>query len=149
MKTAKRKPTGIDFSKGDIKDFDRTRRGFTEDCDINKIVARCVKTQDYTILTGNQIKSRYGDFSDIDYQASMQTMAEMKSNYENLPEHIRNQFTSAEAWGKVMVEKLDLTNKEHLEKFKKIKKEKLNQEKEIEQQTEKLLEDTNSNENKE
>lgn len=80
--------SGVDFSKS----VSLTQQHFKDDADINKIVEKFVRTG---VLSSGREGTRqpsFGDFSNIDFQRSMEIVALGKSGFEVLPASIRAQF---------------------------------------------------------
>jgi len=67
-----------------------TKQNHKQECDINDIVARHLKTGVYT--HENKKIPQYGDFSSLDFQSSMNIVAEANSMFENLPAKVRSRF---------------------------------------------------------
>jgi len=67
-----------------------TKQAFKDDCDINKIMARFIKTgiMDHVRDHGPQ----YGFASSDTFRESMEIVAKANSMFEELPSKIRNQF---------------------------------------------------------
>lgn len=69
----------------------RTKQAFKDECDINNILAKYNKTG----LLPDMIKAnpQYGDFSDVpDYQTSLNIVAKVQEQFENLPAKVRDRF---------------------------------------------------------
>lgn len=70
-----------------VPDKSRTKQEFVSECDINKIVARAVRTgvMPMTVPAG-----RYGDFSDVgDYQEAQQRLKVAEAQFMALPSGLR------------------------------------------------------------
>lgn len=68
-----------------------TKQSFKDECDINIIMGRYLKTGVLDFVTKHQ--PRYEDLSQAaDYQQAMLIVAESRSMFEDLPSHIRTQF---------------------------------------------------------
>lgn len=68
----------------------RTKQSFKTECDINVIMARYQATG--VIQSLNKGEPRYVDTTGVDYQSAMNTVANARSLFEELPAHIRNRF---------------------------------------------------------
>lgn len=68
----------------------RTKQAFKDECDINQIMARYQKTGVIDFVTKHQ--ARYGDVTGMDFQESMQLVAQAQSMFNDLPSGIRNRF---------------------------------------------------------
>lgn len=70
----------------------RTKQAHKDDCDINLIMARFIKTgvMDHVRDHGPQ----YGFASSDDFRESMEIVAKANSMFEDLPSQIRNQFNN-------------------------------------------------------
>lgn len=68
-----------------------TKQSFSDECDINVIMARFEKTG---VLTSENAQSpRYGDFSDvIDYDESLRVVMEAEEAFMALPAKVRARF---------------------------------------------------------
>ena len=98
----KRKATGIKkhtfrsaYDLGDYnfsETFDKnglTEQHHKESCDINFILAQFLATGIAPHMKENQ---QYGDQSYFDYQEMQNQLAEAKSLFEDLPEHVKSEF---------------------------------------------------------
>lgn len=73
-----------------FKEPSRTQQHFADECDINQIVARCIKTRTPLPYREDGI---YGDFTAIDdYATAIDAIGEANSNFEMLPASIRDRF---------------------------------------------------------
>jgi len=70
----------------------RTKQSFKDECDINNIMARYLKTGvlDYT----NKREGSYGDATSLDFQSSMDLVARAKSSFSQLPAKLRARFNN-------------------------------------------------------
>lgn len=69
-----------------------TKQAFSKDSDIRTILARYAKTG----ILGDPAKTPiFGDFSNTDYQASLDLVARVKSNFETLPVELRDRFDNS------------------------------------------------------
>lgn len=68
----------------------RTKQSFKDECDVNNIMARYVKTGliDFT----NRNEGRYGDCTGQTFQAAMEIVASANSMFHELPARIRDRF---------------------------------------------------------
>lgn len=69
----------------------RTHQSFKDECDINVIMGRYLKTG---VLPENlnQLEARYLDVTELEYQSAMELVAGAKSLFEQMPSSIRNRF---------------------------------------------------------
>ena len=81
----------ITFPKGE----DRTKQSFKEECDINNIMARYVKTGVLEFAARHQ--PQYGDFTGYDFQTAQDTVAKGKTMFAELPAQIRERFENSPA----------------------------------------------------
>lgn len=75
------------------KHFDgpgRTKQAFKDECDINNIMARYMKTGVIDFV--NKHQGQYGDVTGLDYQEAMETIAQSKTLFNELPSTIRSRF---------------------------------------------------------
>lgn len=86
--TYERRRVSIDCSKDG-----RTKQSFRDECDINLIMARFLKTGQLSHL--NKSSPRYGD-SSSDFNARMNVITSAKSSYEDLPSSVRDNFDGPE-----------------------------------------------------
>lgn len=77
--------TSLDLSQGD-----RTKQSFKEDCDINVIMSRYLKTGVFDFVSKYQ--GQYLDCTGADYQAAMDTVVQANEMFAALPSHLREQF---------------------------------------------------------
>lgn len=75
--------------------FGRTKQSFKDEMDINHIVKRFLKTGVLEFTRKNE--PRYGDTTGIEFQAAMQTVAEAKSMFNDLPSELRARFENEPA----------------------------------------------------
>lgn len=68
----------------------RTKQSFKDECDINKIMARFIKTR--TLDFQQTMQPRYGDSTGRDYQAAMFTVAAANGLFAAMPSHLRSRF---------------------------------------------------------
>lgn len=68
----------------------RTKQSFKDECDINVIMGRYMKTGVLNFV--NRFAPQYSDVSGIDYQEAMFTVAQARSMFQQLPAQIRDQF---------------------------------------------------------
>ena len=80
-------PVTKKLPKGDVKG---AKQEFKDDCDINKIIARLVKTEAIDHFAEHGL--RYGDFVGPQYDEAMNIVAEAESMFHDLPGHIRQEF---------------------------------------------------------
>lgn len=73
----------------------RTKQSFKAECDINTIISRFLKTGILDFAQKNE--PRYGDCTGIEYQNAMQTVAEAKSLFNDLPAALRARFANEPA----------------------------------------------------
>lgn len=73
----------------------RTKQSFKDECDINTIIRRFLKTGmlDYA----NKHEPRYGDTTGIEYTMAMQTVAAAKSIFNDLSAELRSRFENEPA----------------------------------------------------
>lgn len=68
-----------------------TEQQFVAECDVNNIIARYKKTNEWTHLSGKQ--QIFADVSEItDYQSSLQKISDAQNAFNSLPSHLRNRF---------------------------------------------------------
>lgn len=70
----------------------RTKQSFKDDCDVNTIINRFLKTgvMDFT----NKNEPRYGDTTGLDFTTAMQTVATAKALFMEVPPHVRQRFSN-------------------------------------------------------
>jgi len=68
----------------------RTKQAFKDECDINKIMARYIKTGTLEFATRNE--GRYGDCTGMQYEEACYRVAAAKSLFNELPAELRNRF---------------------------------------------------------
>lgn len=68
----------------------RTKQSFKEECDINTIIRRFLRTGIMDFAQKNE--PRYGDCTGVEYQSAMQTVAAARSLFNELPAELRNRF---------------------------------------------------------
>lgn len=73
----------------------RTKQQFKDECDINTIINRFLRTGH--IETLQRLEPRYGDVTGIEYQSAMQTVAEARTLFNELPAKIRSRFDNEPA----------------------------------------------------
>lgn len=88
MLKRKRRPVLLDCSLIPSK----TQQHFRDDANINLIMKKFVRTGILGSPDGASRMPRFGDFSNIDYQKSMEIVASAKSGFEGLPSDIRALF---------------------------------------------------------
>lgn len=69
---------------------DRTRQEMKEECDINHIMSRYIKTG--TIAHVNKFEGQYGDVQAIDFHAAMNTIRHAEEMFDALPAKVRVKF---------------------------------------------------------
>ena len=67
-----------------------TKQSFKDDCDINLIMAKFVKTGVMTNIRDSE--PEYGFASSDDFRESMEIVSKANSMFESMPSKIRNQF---------------------------------------------------------
>lgn len=68
-----------------------TKQEFSDECDINNIMARFEKTGE--IIHTASLSPRYGDFSIVpDYQTALNLVADAQLTFDSLPAKIRDRF---------------------------------------------------------
>lgn len=83
---SKKLKVSIDFDPDD----DLTQQEFKDEADINNIMARYMKTGQIDFV--NKHEPQYGDVSAVDFQTAMETVAQGKSMFADLPSAIRERF---------------------------------------------------------
>lgn len=74
----------------DLSADGRTHQSFADECDINKVMARYVKTG---ILQQTNQRPQYGDFSNLgDYQDSLNTVLTADNMFAELTAEVRRRF---------------------------------------------------------
>lgn len=68
----------------------RTKQDFAEECDINNILAKYVKTG--VLAHANKYAGQYGDATGHDFQSAMETVTNAQTMFEELPAKIRERF---------------------------------------------------------
>lgn len=68
----------------------RTKQSFRDDCDINNIMARYMKTGVLDHVRAEV--AQYGDVSGADFQGALDLVAGAKSMFHSLPSNIRTEF---------------------------------------------------------
>jgi len=68
----------------------RTKQAFKDECDINKIMARFVRTR--TLDWVSDVAPRYGDLIGWDYQEALNQVARGKEMFKALPAKVRSRF---------------------------------------------------------
>jgi hypothetical protein len=101
--TTKRKATGIKkqtfrsaYNLGN-EDYSQsfndglTEQHHTDTCDINKILAQFMETG---IMPQTNANPQYGDVSTVDFTQMQNTLANAKTLFEELPEHVKDHFNN-------------------------------------------------------
>lgn len=70
----------------------RTKQSFTQECDINNIMAKYQKTG--AINHFNSLNPEYGEHTPQDYHQSMNIIAHSNNLFEQLPSSIRKRFNN-------------------------------------------------------
>lgn len=70
----------------------RTKQSFKNECDINQIMARFLRTGVMDFTQKNE--PRYGDCTGWDFQAAMQVVAKAESMFAELPAELRDRFNN-------------------------------------------------------
>lgn len=78
-----------------FKGAGRTKQSFKDECDINNIVQRFLKTGVMEFTQKNQ--PRYGDVTGFDYSEAMQLVAAAKSMFNGMPAQLRDRFENEPA----------------------------------------------------
>lgn len=73
----------------------RTKQAFKDECDVNVIIKRFLKTGIMDFANKNQ--PRYGDCTGLEYTQAMQTVAAAKSLFMEMPPHLRARFDNEPA----------------------------------------------------
>lgn len=73
----------------------RTKQQFKEECDINNIISRFLKTGVLNFTSKNA--PRYGDVTAIEYQDAMLKVAQARTLFAELPAAIRSRFDNEPA----------------------------------------------------
>lgn len=73
----------------------RTKQSFKAECDINTIIARFLRTGIMDFAQKNE--PRYGDCTGIEFQSAMQTVANAKTLFNELPAALRSRFENEPA----------------------------------------------------
>lgn len=81
----------LDFPQGSSL----TKQQFADECNINKIVSKHVKTGVINHINNHQ--GTYGDIPSIDYTESMQLIASANTMFQELPAAIREKFSNSAA----------------------------------------------------
>lgn len=68
----------------------KTKQSFKDECDINVIMSRYMKTGVIDFV--NKHQGRYGDVTGLDYQSAMQTISFAQSLFHELPSSVRTRF---------------------------------------------------------
>lgn len=67
-----------------------TKSEYRDECNINNVIARALRTG---VLPGVKQEALYGDFTEVtDYATAQVKIAEAKSEFEQLPSHIKEKF---------------------------------------------------------
>lgn len=77
------------------KPYGRTKQSFKDECDINTIIQRFLRTGQLDLA--NKLEPRYGDCTGIEFQSACQTVAAAKSLFAELPAALRNRFENEPA----------------------------------------------------
>jgi len=73
-----------------FNDPSRTRQSFKDECNINIIMSRYMKTGVLDFV--NKHQGQYGDITGLEYQTAMQQIASAQSLFQELPSNIRSRF---------------------------------------------------------
>lgn len=73
----------------------RTKQSFKDECDINTIVSRFLRTGQLDFAS--KLEPRYGDTTGIEYQSAMNTVAAAKSLFNAIPAALRDKFENEPA----------------------------------------------------
>jgi len=73
----------------------RTKQAFKDECDINIIIKRFMRTGVLDFTQKNQ--PRYGDCTGMEYQKAVQTVADAKTLFNELPAELRSRFDNEPA----------------------------------------------------
>lgn len=73
----------------------RTKQAFKEECDINTIISRFLRTGVLNFAAKNE--PRYGDVTGLEFQESMLKVAQAQSLFNELPAALRNRFDNEPA----------------------------------------------------
>jgi hypothetical protein len=101
--TTKRKATGVrkhtfrsayNVGSEDYSELHNPKHALTEqehlhDCDINRILAQFLETG---MMPNLKKEPQYGDVSEIDFQDIQTQLANAKTLFEELPEHVKDKF---------------------------------------------------------
>lgn len=79
----------------DVSGPSLTKQSFKDECDINHILKRFLKTGILDFTNKNQ--ARYGDTTGMEYTQAMQTVAAAKSLFNELPAPLRARFENEPA----------------------------------------------------
>ena len=74
----------------EFHDKSLTKQSFTDECDINKIMARFEKTG--VIEHANEHQGQYGDFTVSDYHSALNAVIAAQDSFNSLPAKIRARF---------------------------------------------------------
>jgi len=75
--------------------YGRTKQSFKDECDINVILRRFLKTGQLDLA--NRLEPRYGDCTGIEFQNAVNTVAAAKSLFAELPAQLRARFENEPA----------------------------------------------------
>lgn len=70
----------------------RTKQAFKDECDINKIMARFIRTR--TLDWVSDVQPKYGDLIGWDFQTALNQVARGKEMFAALPAKIRSRFSN-------------------------------------------------------
>lgn len=73
----------------------RTKQAFKDECDINTIISRFLRTGVMNFTAKNE--PRYGDCTGIEFDAAMRTVANAQSLFNELPAALRHRFENEPA----------------------------------------------------
>lgn len=85
---AKKLKVSLDFDP----ESDRTQQEFADECDINGIMARYLKTG--IIDFANQHQPQYGDFSGLEFAEMQNQIVHAKNMFADLPATVRDRFSN-------------------------------------------------------
>lgn len=91
MKIITIRPNGTKQVKTVIEDELKTDQSFKEECDVNNIINKYMKTGDSSIF--NRTTGTYGDFSEItDLKESMELVKYAEEQFMQIPAELRKKF---------------------------------------------------------
>lgn len=79
----------------DLSGVSRTKQQFKDECDINVIISRFLRTGHLDVL--QRLEPRYGDVTGLDFINAMNTVARAQTLFNELPAEIRNRFENQPA----------------------------------------------------